>query len=353
MKIIHCADLHLGSKLNSLLPKAKADERRTEILHAFADMVGFARRENIGLILMSGDVFDSNKPFKRDKEYFYDVISENKDIAFVYLRGNHDNEESYTETGLDNLYLFGNAWTTHTFDDVTVSGIEMMPGNADSLYDTLILDRQKKNIVMLHGELSGDSGYNKICLNKLANKSIDYLALGHIHSFSTGRLDGRGKYAYSGCLEGRGFDETESKGFVVLDTDADWSIRFVPFSKRRLHDVDVDISECNSQREAESLVLDTLDYEDEDIVRVNLVGDIKFDGTGIEKLIQSSLSIRYYHVVVRDRTRMAGNYEDYRDEMSLRGEFIRAVLSSEYDEDRKKEIIRVGLNALEGREDRL
>ena len=208
MKLIHCADLHLGSKLNTLLPKAKADDRRIEILHAFAGIVDYASRENIGVILMSGDVFDSNKPFKRDKEYFYDVISQNKDIAFVYLRGNHDNEESYTVKGLDNLYLFGNAWTTYTFGDVTVSGIEMSTGNADSLYDTLMLDRQNKNIVMLHGDLSGDSGYNKICLGRLANKSIDYLALGHIHSFSSGKLDGRGKYAYSGCLEGRGFDET-------------------------------------------------------------------------------------------------------------------------------------------------
>jgi exonuclease SbcD len=46
-----------------------------------------------------------------------------------------------------------------------------------------------------------------ISLKELKNKAIDYLALGHIHSYKMEQLDSRGVYCYPGCLEGRGFDE--------------------------------------------------------------------------------------------------------------------------------------------------
>ena len=51
--------------------------------------------------------------------------------------------------------------------------------------------------------------------------NIDYLALGHIHSYKCHKLDKRGVYCYSGCLEGRGFDECGDKGFVLLETEED------------------------------------------------------------------------------------------------------------------------------------
>ena len=53
----------------------------------------------------------------------------------------------------------------------------------------------------------------------LKNKNIDYLALGHIHGYKEAPLDGRGKYCYPGCLEGRGFDECGKKGFVLLNIE--------------------------------------------------------------------------------------------------------------------------------------
>ncbi len=72
----------------------------------------------------------------------------------------------------------------------------------------------------------------------LRGKYIDYLALGHIHSYKKERLDDRGVYCYSGCLEGRGFDECGEKGFVLLDiTEGKIHTEFVPIAKRMLHEV--------------------------------------------------------------------------------------------------------------------
>ena len=78
------------------------------------------------------------------------------------------------------------------------------------------------NIVVLHGQESEYSARDKaeiIHLTALKNKGIDYLALGHTHSYKKERLDARGVYCYPGCLEGRGFDECGEHGFVMLDID--------------------------------------------------------------------------------------------------------------------------------------
>ena len=80
----------------------------------------------------------------------------------------------------------------------------------------------------------------------MKNKNIDYLALGHIHSFEKEPLDKRGVYCYSGTLEGRGFDECGDKGFVLLDVnDNKITSEFVKFAKRTLHELVYDISGKN------------------------------------------------------------------------------------------------------------
>ena len=95
MKILHCADIHFGSKIESKFPKEKSDERKREVRAAFLRMVEYAKRNNIGAIILAGDIFDSDRPLKRDKEYFYSVVRNTPEIDFLYLCGNHDTMESY------------------------------------------------------------------------------------------------------------------------------------------------------------------------------------------------------------------------------------------------------------------
>ena len=97
MKILHCADIHLGSKMEAKLPKEKSDVRKTEVRGAFNRAVEYAQRHGIKVILLCGDVFDSDRPLKKDKDFFYSVVKNNSDIDFLYLRGNHDTLERSEE----------------------------------------------------------------------------------------------------------------------------------------------------------------------------------------------------------------------------------------------------------------
>ena len=253
-KFIHCADVHLGSKMESKLPKTKAEERRAEVRKTFHRMVEYAKVEGVRAILLSGDVFDSDRPLKRDKEFFYDVVKGNPEIDFLYLRGNHDGQESYTEEGLDNLKTFSTEWSGYDYGNVYICGLEMARENAQSFYSTLKLDKDRKNLVMLHGNVESTTGMDKVHVGKLADKNIDYLALGHIHSHSENKLDDRGRYAFSGCLEGRGFDEMGEKGFVLLEVDDRVKFTFIPFAQRTICECSVDVSGTKNAYDAYQII---------------------------------------------------------------------------------------------------
>ena len=60
MKILHCADLHLDSKMTANLDKEKAKERKGEILRTFERMIRYAEEQEIAVILIAGDLFDTN-----------------------------------------------------------------------------------------------------------------------------------------------------------------------------------------------------------------------------------------------------------------------------------------------------
>ena len=343
MRIIHCADIHLGAPIHSF-PEEVSKERKREVRNTFLRMVEFAREKDVKVIMLSGDVFDRDKPFKKDVDFFYGVVENNPDIDFLYLRGNHDQEGE--SVALSNLKTFSNAWQSYTYGDIVISGIELATENSLSLYSTLALNEKKKNIVMLHGQIGGE-----INLTKLRDKNIDYLALGHIHQYEEGRLDNRGMYAYSGCLEGRGFDETGMKGFVLLEVDDKLSHAFIPFSLRSIEKVELDVSGLCEGGEMARLARAKIGFKKENIYRIELVGEVDADVERFDEDVQRYLARECAYLSVKDRTKKKMDYSAYEGDNSLKGEFVRTVRErTDYTEEEKAQIIAFGLKALAGRE---
>ena len=75
------------------------------------------------------------------------------------------------------------------------------------------------NIGILHGDLgAAESRYCPVSAEEVAASGLDYLALGHQHTYSGLIRCGDTFCAYPGCSEGRGFDETGEKGFTEAPT---------------------------------------------------------------------------------------------------------------------------------------
>lgn len=353
MKIIHCADVHLGSKMESILQRDKAEERRSELRATFVNLLDRAKALRAEAVLLCGDIFDSDRPFKKDKEFFYSVVRKNPDIEFFYLRGNHDGQESFTEE-LPNLKTFSRDWTTYDIGDIAVTGVELAGDNAQSIYASLRLNPSKKNLVLLHGFAGDASGKDKINLLKLREKNIDYLALGHIHTHGGfEKLDERGVWAYSGCLEGRGFDEEGEKGFILLDVGDKITSEFIPFSKRAIRILKVNVSGATDSLSAYDVVKSKISaIQKNDIVRVELEGDISFDNADLARETQKRLDNEgFYFSSVKDTTQQKIDIEKVAHDITLAAEFIRTVMQSEkIGDDEKNRIISVGLKALNGRE---
>ena len=346
MKLIHCADLHVGAPIRSL-PAEISNEKKSACRNSFKRMVEYADKNDVSVILMAGDIFDADSPKqKTDVDYFYDVIRTNPQIDFLYLRGNHDS--SGERTDLSNLKCFSQIWSRYDYGNISVYGLELSNENSDTVYSTLNTERSRKNIVMLHGQI-GD----EINIPALRNKNIDYLALGHVHSYSSGTIDSRGSYAYSGCLEGRGFDETGEKGFIVVDTDgATVTHRFIPFSEDPIYEESVDISEINSSIIAAQKLQNEIYLKKNGIYRINLTGetDIDTDSQAIADDLERTFSAYCKYITVKARTSVRIDYSSYENDLSLKGEFIRSVKNDPtLGENEKNQVIAYGLRALLGK----
>lgn len=358
MKIIHCADIHADSKMGSHFTKEQAEIRRKEVVDTFEKMVNYAKDNEVTAILIAGDFFDTKETQqKRLKQRIGYIIKENPSIDFLYLRGNHDEDSSaLVNDQIPNLKTFSkDSWTKYSYGDTDIYGHEFGTKIPAGVYNEIIPDSNRVNIVTLHGQVAEYKTKNDapdISLPKLENKNIDYLALGHIHEYRKEQLDSRGVWCYSGCLEGRGFDECGDKGFVVLNIENNKiQTEFVSLSKRKIHDVTVEISGSQNYDQIMAKIKSAIsDISSEDIIKVTLTGEITED-TDIElDSYESALESQYFYIRFKDRTEIYIDYKQYENDVSLKGEFIRLVNEQQnLSDEEKTTVIMTGIKALAGR----
>lgn len=89
MRILHTSDWHLGRMLEQI---NRMDEQR-----AFIDeLCNIAEREDIDLILIAGDIYDTYNPSAAAEELFYEAVDRlnaKGRRAVIVIAGNHDNPE--------------------------------------------------------------------------------------------------------------------------------------------------------------------------------------------------------------------------------------------------------------------
>lgn len=431
MKIIHCADIHLGSGISYIEDPAKRRERQDELLETYRRMFRYAVLNEIEAIIIAGDLFDTDQVAAPLMGAVIREIIDHPDISVYYLKGNHDVNIKSGIENIPNLHCFTDVVKTYSLHNnelpemndihdihdlhgdtdvvsslhnlnmirndrvnVNIAGVELTTDNRDSFYDQLNFAPEDFNILVLHGQLYENGGSNELAINKrlLQHRNIDYLALGHIHAYRSGGIDTRGIYCYPGCLEGRGFDECGSHGFVVLDIDtADGNCKrsFVEFARRKLHEIQVDITDMTGGAEILNSVEKSLDNArcpEQDMIRVELTGMVDQGLSPICAYIKKALSERYYYIKVKDATKKSyslhnnTNYNEKThglhnnannnektyglhknkqmddksgryDWVSFRKMFTDTVMSkNDISEADREEIIRLGIMALNGEE---
>ena len=346
LKLIHTADIHLDARMEAIYPAELAKERRKELRMEWWRLVEYAKRNDVSAILIAGDLFDTKKPLQTTLTVLRESVERNPDISFYYLRGNHD--ELLLSDMPENFHTFTSEWSSYLLaPGLRLYGCESLDART---YDTLITNEEELNIVMLHGGIA-ESGYtdDTVNLRRLRRRGIDYLALGHIHRSSEAALDERGRYAYPGCLIGRGFDECGEKGFRLLTVEnGKIDSTFIPFASRTVHERSIDLATPESEGEAFAVLERELsDIKESDIVRVLMPKGSRLSRDAVSRY----LNTRFYFGEAKSAAfSVAGEADLYLGDISLRGEFVRLVRGSALSESEKEDILTYGLSALRGEE---
>lgn len=350
MKILHTADLHLCSKITASLDPEKTAIRRAEVLSAFLSMTEYAKNNGVRAFLICGDLFDEGERVVRSTlKTVLRACRDLPEIDFYVISGNHDAGD-FSKTWIDvpsNVHFFeGEGFTTYQLEDgVCISGAQINEVDNRALAQSLCLDFDKTNIVMLHGQMERSG--NVLCKKMFADKGIDYLALGHIHSFKSERLDKRGSWCYSGCPAGRGFDECGEKGFSLINIEnGTLSFEFVKLEGRVIHDITV---QKNDDEELLNTVLSACAHANSrDIVSVTLVGEYDEDDIPDTSVIKVRLASEFWYARVQNKMSVRADIEKYQNVISLKGEFLRTVQDAKLTKEQKREIIACGFAALSG-----
>ncbi|MBO6148791.1 MAG: hypothetical protein J6O55_05555 [Lachnospiraceae bacterium] len=338
MKIIHCSDIHLDAAMGSYLSQEKAEERRNELLLTFVRMVRYAAKNQAEAVLIVGNLFDGEHISQATLSIVEQCISGNPHISFFYASAYMDQDPFIRAMygKYPNLIFFLEERTYRLKGNIVIS--------APFSPDELVLDPSDVNIVLYHGMIQPAHW---------RGRNIDYLALGYYHELQEGSLGIRGRYCYSGCLEGRDFEETGDKGFVRLDIEGGvLDPVFIKAAKRGFHIIPIDISNLQGPEELDRCIATALTEKsipNSDFVRIQLIGGNTRADLQLPYLEQRYAGHFYFFQIVPTHAEADINNSFPAYDISLRGEFIRLVTESSLPESQKTMVIRTGIAALEGR----
>ncbi len=364
MKILHCADLHLDSPFSGLDPQA-AERRREEQREIFRTLLCLVRNRRIDLLLIAGDLFDSGFTDAKTVRYVSGMLAK-LDCQVVISPGNHD---PYIKGGLystefsENVHIFDSEELS-SFDfpalGVTVHGYAFTSARyeAHPLEKKIQADPERIHLLCAHADTaSAISRYAPITPRELADSPFLYAALGHIHNAPDIEEHNGTVVAYSGCAEGRSFDETDFGGAILLDIE-DGKMRYerVRLAKHRYMIESLDITAAESDAEVADKILRRVavsSYKDDTTLRVILTGSISPAYTPRTESIAENVT-GLCGIEVIDDTVPLYDADALMQDMSVRGEYFRTLVRKMKEgtaEERRIAVtaLRIGLCALEGK----
>lgn len=338
VKILHTADLHIGAKEAHL--EAAAAQRRNETLLTFEGMVRKAEECEVSLFLIAGDAFDYNTVEEGLVKGFFRCVEAAKGISFVYAAGNHDPlsaESPFNRFKLpQNLHILPPADGCIFFENL---GVRVYGASFNSTYKSgterfSVTPPQDDiiNIMCIHGDLKADGGsnYNPISEAFIAESGMDYIALGHKHTRTDIMRTGSTLYAYCGCPEGHGFDETGEKGVFIGEVSrGDARLQFVPTARRMYICEEIDVTDT---ADIANRLLFTLKEKygnsyRENLYKLVLVGTLP-EGQKIDLAEAAArISAEVYFAKLYDRTQTEIDFEQLALEQSLKGVFTKNMLA--------------------------
>lgn len=355
IKIIHCADLHFDTPFKEFKGML-AEKSKEEIKEVFSKIIDLFIEEKAQILLLAGDIFDNLSVSKTTLKFIGDELKRIGDKKVFISPGNHDPINSKSFYNLvewpSNVKIFKGETECCVLEDLNVRVFGR--GFEDKHVKTPLLEKGNRSnkyidIMVIHGEVTGgNSSYNPISLEAIRESGMDYIALGHKHAFSGILKEGSTFYAYSGCPQGRGFDELGEKGVIIGEVSKGIvDLKFKPLAVRNYEEREVNISGCYGYDEIVRKVLSSVDSKDREnnFVKVILKGEIEEGFSINEDLLLEKLKGDFYFLKIVDKTSIKLNLEELNNEFSVKGMYARKIYKKieEATSDDEKETLMLAL----------
>ncbi len=362
IKILHTADLHLGSGHTGTA------NGKIEGENAFLKIINICKSQMVDFLLIAGDLFDT--PFA-DSDLVSRVISAMQQIpetTIAIAPGNHDCAcagSVYLKYDFPkNVVIFSSFLEHIDFPQKNVrlwgAGFTDRFENIPLLQTPVCQSSDLINLCVLHGELAAEnshSSYNPIYPSAIQKSGFDYLALGHIHKRSEIQKLGNTYYSYSGCHCGRGFDEPGELGVYIGEVSKNsLKLEFCEIALRKYIIKDIDITDCKNTFDVSEKVLSLLENHygnkfSDNLYRITLRGTVAIDTSISINHLTSVLAERLCYIEIADKCDIdIRHMESIATETSLRGIFVSKMLDkislAQQDEKEKyKNALKIGLRA--------
>ena len=368
VKIAHCADLHIGSKISGLGHKAVT--RAAEVKNSFFNIINVCDKENIDVLCISGDFFDDVSVLKGEIDEIKGIC-ESANFKIVISPGNHDPfsaDSPYKDIWPENVFIFKNNYLEKIeFDDIKVrvwgAAFKGRYENKSFLKNIEMPKDDFINLGVLHGEIVSSnlckSSYNPVLIEDIEKSGFDYLALGHIHKRSKIYKSGETFYSYSGNVESSGFNDLGEKGIYLGEISKGFcDLKFIKTCKRSYYIKEINVSGLKNDNDIAEKISSSLAEEfgenyDENIYKIVLIGEIS-DGVLINTQdIKSILESGIFYCNVEDNTEIEIDTENFNHKNDFKGIFIKKMaekINNQSSEDDKliyKKALKLGLISFE------
>ncbi len=316
MRLLHTADVHLGARFG-VLGEEKGRAQRLQLQRTFESIGELAVDERVDALIVAGDLFDNNTPSAGSIELVRRVLARvaGEGIHAFIIPGTHDCYDS--SSVWRTIDLSGVSGATVLTDetgsvrvpevDLTVYGLvcasKKAPAGALASLKRSADDGIHVGIV--HGSLAIPDILEDDSLvfteEEAAATGMDYLALGHWHSFRQERF-GEVIACYPGSPEFVSIDQRGAGQVALVTIDREGAVSVEPrqVGVRRLEELEVAVDTISSPAQVAEVIRAKTDPNL--VLEVTLTGLCAFDfGIDLEELA-AELQSDFFHLRLRDKS---------------------------------------------------
>jgi DNA repair exonuclease SbcCD nuclease subunit len=369
LKILHTADIHLGAKFSGLGNKGAS--QREQLRTTFKDVIATAINESVNIVLIAGDLFDTNQQPQRNVDLVieqFNLLGSNN-IPVCLIPGTHDSLDSSSiyrkvdfEGKCSNLKIFTDehvSYKEYPGLDVTVYG---KPNLSNRSYISPLKGLKRSTSSKFHIAMAHGSFYipEKIAeddhvfrLEEVKASGMDYLALGHWHrAYSCSE---KPPAWYSGPPEWIP-GQTEKGGVLLISLLDTGEVKVEPkeIGLRDYDEIEIDMGGVQN--------LATLKARISEGANPNLVRRATLKGLRDAELIvnpeelETGLGEKFFHLSIMDESHPKSEEVTEDEERLIRNRFIKLmkeqIESSEGEEkDIAENALQYGVALLDGKLD--